>query len=51
MASKYSPAALVQGIAVAVSHHLLEHASDYPYVVEQSVELGELSSRQVLPAF
>jgi hypothetical protein len=50
-APQYSLAALIQGVAGAVSHHLLEQASDCPHVVHQSVEFGELSLRQLWPAF
>jgi hypothetical protein len=50
-APKYCLAALIQGVAVAVSHHLIEQALDCPYIGHQSVELRKLSLRQLLPAF
>jgi hypothetical protein len=48
---EYSLAALIQRLAVALPHHLLEQASDRSYIVHQSVEFRQLSSRQLLPAF
>ena len=49
-APKYPLATLIQGVAAAVLHHLLEQAPDCSYSVHQNIEFSELSLRQLLPA-
>lgn len=51
LALKYPLTALIERLAVAVAHDLLEQASDGAYVVHQSIKFPELSLRQLLPTF
>src|SRR6202050_4060772 len=46
---KYSRAALIQRLALAISHHLFQQAPDRLYPARQIVEFRELSSGQLPP--
>src|SRR5438105_3337853 len=50
-ALKYALATLIQGVASALRHQLLEHASHCSYSIHQIIQLRKLSFRERSPAF
>ena len=50
-ALKYALATLIQSVASALSHQLLEHASDRFYSIHQIIQVGKLSLGERSPAF
>jgi len=50
-ALKYALATLIQGIASALRHQLLEHASHCLYSIHQIIQLRKLSLGERSPAF
>jgi hypothetical protein len=50
-ALKYVLTTLIQGVASALRHHLLEHASHCFYSIHQMIQLRKLSLGERSPAF
>src|ERR1700704_4219903 len=50
-ALKYTLATLIQGVASALRHQLVEHASHYFYSIHQMIQLRKLSLGERSPAF
>ena len=50
-ALKYAPATLIQGVASALRHQFLEHASHRFYSIHQMIQLRKLSLGEGSPAF
>ena len=48
---KYALATLIQGVASALRHQLLDHASHRFYSIHQIIQLGKLSLGERSPAF